>query len=183
MVQGCLPLPPWGPNGVAGERGWAPGRVGGEDTTLPGDAISRMSGKQSPFLLGFCSMASVAISAGVALPEAQVLRMGPGLEEGAAMCICLQPWRWCGWWWVRVLHPGSPPLRPLPCSAFSQSGVGGLLKLSPSEARTGGSGPLGYPQASGSFLCLSPRGAVKTCPLSLHSPGTFSPSPLLSSLM
>lgn len=88
----------WGAYGVASERGWALGRVGGEDMALPGDAISRMSGKQSPFLLGFCSMASVAIRAGMALPEAQVLRMGPGLEEGAAMCICLQPWRRSGWW-------------------------------------------------------------------------------------
>lgn len=66
---------------------------------------------------------------------------------------------------MRVLHPGSPPLRPLPCSAFSQSGVGGLLKLSPSEARTGDSGPLSYPQASGSFLCLSSLGGLDDPPL------------------
>ena len=88
----------WGAYGVAGERAWALGRVGGEDMALPADAISPMSGKQSPCLLGFCSMASVAIRADVALPEAQVLRMGPGLEEGAAMCLCLQAWRRSGWW-------------------------------------------------------------------------------------
>ena len=88
----------WGAYGVAGERGWAPGRVGGEDTALPGDAISRMSERQSPFLLGFRFTALAAIRVGVALPAAQVLRMRPGLEEGAAMCICLQPWRRSGRW-------------------------------------------------------------------------------------
>ena len=35
---------------------------------------------------------------------------------------------------MKILHPCSPPLRPLPCSVFSQSGVGGLLKLSPSAS-------------------------------------------------
>ena len=56
-----------------------------------------------------------------------VLRMRAGPEEGAAVSLRLQPWRWGGRWWARVPSLEAswlPALRSLPSPT---RGVGGSL--------------------------------------------------------
>lgn len=140
VVRGCLPLPPCGPGGTG-----VPLRLQERGAGLRAEWEGRTQPCREMPSVGCLRGKALSSWASVSRPWWPSERRGTPSSSGA------ENETWAGGGGGHVYLPPTletewpvvsedpspllPPLRPLPCSVFSQSGVGGLLKLSPSASR------------------------------------------------